>query len=296
MPCSLESLLAQPATQYTKSVIQAGLRTPGGEKTIWIVTEDYDDVKVYESFFEKNKTKILPSSYEVDGHEQKGCSFLEKIVDEILNEEDNPYIIGIRDTDYTKYEDPVHTFPKNIFHTDHRDVEMMLLSAQSVLDGLKTWNPLLIDKLEEGKAITRKLGYMRICNYLYSLGCSFKRKVKISKVWDSTTHVLRPEWEDILMNAFLNNCGNQNLSESFTEEKFNQVIKEKGLEQESYLDICQGHDTIKLLQYMMINVEYNEDYIMERMPQYYSLADIQQTQLYASLKEWESQNELSILN
>ena len=297
MLSSLESLLANPSTQYTKSVIQAGLRTPVGETVTWIVVEDSDDVDVYQPLFKEDSVRILTSAYNVDGQEQKGCSFLEKIVEEILTEEDNPSILGIRDADYTRYEVPVHVFPQNVFHTDHRDVEMMLLSSDSVQTDLEAWNPLFLSKLEEGKMVTRKLGYMRICNHLYSLGCNFKHKVKLSKLWDSRNHSVLSNWEQVLMDLFLTNCGNnENLEEPFTDEKFNAVVEEKGLEQESHWNVAQGHDTIRLLQYMMVKNEYCEKAIMKRITQAYSFTDFQTTNLYRNLKTWEESSATSILN
>ena len=49
------------STQYTKGVIQAGLRTPQGESTTWIVVEDSDDVTVYQKFFKVGITRVLTS-------------------------------------------------------------------------------------------------------------------------------------------------------------------------------------------------------------------------------------------
>ena len=36
-------------------------------------------------------------------------------------------IFGIRDRDYTSFEVLAHVFPDNVFVTDRRDLEMMLL-------------------------------------------------------------------------------------------------------------------------------------------------------------------------
>lgn len=61
---SLQDLTAHIAPSYTKAVIQAGLRTPQGEKCTWIVVEDIDDVNVYKRFFQSTITKILTSENE----------------------------------------------------------------------------------------------------------------------------------------------------------------------------------------------------------------------------------------
>lgn len=294
---SLQSLTQQSAPSYTKAVIQAGLRTPQGEEAVWIVVEDIDDVRVYERFFTENVTRVLTSKNEKG---QKGCSYVEEIVTEILAEEDDPLIFGIRDTDYTRYETPAHVFPPAIFTTDYRDVEMMMLSAPSVMDDLKAWNPDLCLKLREGQPVVRMMGYIRLCNHLYSLGCNFKRKVKISKLWDDTSHSFVSDWEVALITLFLQNYNNDpnNPHTPFTEEKFRDTIEDLALENEDSLYICQGHDTVKLLQYMMVHTQvnlYNEASIMSRMINAYSLGDFKNTRLYSQIKGWASSKGVVII-
>lgn len=54
---SLQDFTASIAPSYTKAVIQAGLRSLQGERYVWIVVEDIDDVNVYERFF--NQTLLV---------------------------------------------------------------------------------------------------------------------------------------------------------------------------------------------------------------------------------------------
>lgn len=277
---------ATPRPTYTKAAIQAGLRTPAGASVVWIVVEDVDDREVYRRFFDAEKTRILLSEND-DG--KKGCSYVEEIVTEILSEETDPLIFGIRDTDYTCYEDPAHCFPPAIFTTDHRDVEMMMLSASSVRVALNEKHPDLLVKLEEGKPVTRMMGYLRLCNHIYSLGCNFKRKVKISKAWDEPAHSLVPEWRTLLLGLFLANC-----NIPFSEAQFNQTIADKRLAEEDDLDICQGHDTLRLLQYMMMCEQYNETNIKVCMTNAYSLDDFRQTGLYQAVSGWAQVKGISI--
>lgn len=291
---SLQDLTEDIAPSYTKAVIQAGLRSPQGERCIWIVVEDVDDVNVYERFFQPDITHVLTSENE-DGN--KGCSYVEEIVTEVLAEENNPLIFGIRDTDYTRYETPAHQFPPAIFTTDHRDVEMMMLAAPSVQVALNAWHPALLVKLEEGKPVTRMMGYIRLCNHIYSLGCNFKKKVKISKLWDNTSHSLITDWESVLMTLFLNHHNNSsdNPHTPLTEEKYHRTIEKERLDNEDSLDICQGHDTIRLLQYMMVQNLYNETNIMRCMTNAYEISDFQQTELCNHIRAWEAEKGVNIL-
>lgn len=291
---SLQDFTGNIAPSYTKAVIQAGLRSPQGERYVWIVVEDVDDVNVYERFFQPSITRLLTSEDE-DGN--KGYSYVEKIVTEILAEEDDPLIFGIRDTDYTRYETPTHQFPPDIFTTDHRDVEMMMLAAPSVQSALKAWNSTLLVKLGEGEPVARMMGYIRLCNHIYSLGCNFKKKVKVSKLWDGNTHSLIANWELELMTLFLNNHNNtfNNPHVPFTVEKYHLTIEEKGLDNENSFDICQGHDTIRLLQYMMVHNQYNEASIMHRMTNAYDLSDFRQTTLCNNIRAWEARKGVNVV-
>lgn len=277
---------ATPKPVYTKAMIKAGLRTPFGASVTWIVVEDKDDRNVYKRFFDTDKTRILLSE---NDEGKKGCSYVEEIVTEIIAEETDPLIFGIRDTDYTRYEEPAHCFPPAIFTTEHRDVEMMMLSAPSVKSALNAENTDLLLKLDEGKPVTRMMGYLRLCNHIYSLGCNFKRRVKISKVWDESTHSLFSGWKAILLTLFLGNCNSP-----FSEESFNQTIADKRLEEENDLDICQGHDTLRLLHYMMMSKTYNETNIMACMTNAYSMDDFKQTTLYQNILNWTQVKGVSI--
>ena len=214
-----------------------------------------------------------------------------------MAEEDDPLIFGIRDADYTRYETPTHQFPPDIFTTDHRDVEMMMLAAPSVRTALNAWNPALLVRLKEGEPVVRMMGYIRICNHIYFLGCSFKKKVKVSKLWNDTSHSLIENWESVLMTLFLSNHNNtfNNPHVPFTAEKYHLAIVEKGLDNEDSLDICQGHDTIRLLQYMMVHNLYNETSIMHYMTKAYELSDFRQTKLCNSILAWEARKGVNIV-
>ena len=289
MMASLKETIEKNNPEYTKSVIKHGLHTDKGKKCVWIVVEDHDDIKVYERFFDN--VTILPSENE-DG--LKGAAYVESIVSEIIDEENYKLIFGIRDADYTRYEGVKHCFHAAIFVTDCRDIEMMMLSSPSVNEALAQWNKNIPELLSNGEPVLRKLGYMRICNHIKSLGCNFKKKVKISKIWDECSHALCPDWEEKLMGLFLSNCAN--CKEIFTEKDFESIVKSYGLESESKYNICQGHDTIKLLQYMLIHTQtFNERSIMSKMTESYSFDDFKNTELYKSILLWSKSNKIKVL-
>lgn len=286
---SLRETAAGDEPKGTKSTIKFALRTPRGRSIVWVVVEDVDDAVVYERFLDKDKTKIYPSTDEMG---YKGCANVERIVSEIKLEEADALIFGIRDTDYTKYESVKHVFPEDIFVTDCRDIEMMMLEAPSVQNALKEWNSCIPDMLERGEHIARIFGYMRICNHLKGLGCNFRHKVRIASVWDCNSHSFCSGWESLVVKSFIDNC-----NKPFTELEFRKFVYALNLENEPKYNVCQGHDVLALLQYMMVETGiYNKKSIRDRMVAAYSRDDFSQTKLCKSIYDWSLGKKVSILN
>ena len=277
-PASLQTTTARLQPTYTKGIIESALRSPLEAERVWVLVEDTDDMNVYKRFFDTDIVNVLPAE---DEEGRKGFEHVETIVTDILRQGLTTRIFGIRDTDYTRYEDTVHQFPPAIFHTDFRDVEMMLFSAPSVTTALVNWNPEFPAKLIECLPIARYMGYLRICNHIYKLGCRFKRKVKISVCWQDCEHAPAPDREEILVRKFLEHCHTQ-----FTREQFEQTVRDKGLVSEDYLHVCQGHDLLDLLQRSMFKLDFNKNNIMTCMTNAYSSDDFRMTQLYYNISAW----------
>ncbi|MEF2685196.1 hypothetical protein [Alistipes finegoldii] len=280
---SLEQTVGQLQPEYTEGIIRHTRNSPGGENRVWIVVEDDDDIEVYEKFFDTERTKVMPSTTR-EG--KKGCAYLEQIVTNLLTLDKDIPVFGIRDTDYTRYETQPHVFPDSVFATDCRDIELMMFEAPSVVSELTSWNPGFPAALERCRPIARHFGYMRICNYLYDLGCNFKKNVKTSKVRDNNTGALRPDWKEHSLSLFLTNC-----KEPFSEQEWRTTILEMKLEQEEDRHICQGHDVVRLLHYFMSP----NDRLRERMVKAYSLGDFRITRLYTDISGWERAREVSVL-
>lgn len=273
---SLEDTVGKLQPRYTKDVILVARNTPDKVSRVWIVVEGDDDIEIYEKFFNPDRTKVLPSEI---SKRQKGCVYLEQIVTEVLTVDATILIFGIRDTDYTRYENPPHIFPKSVFGTDYRDIETTMLAAESVLSELNAWNSRFLDTLKQCLPVARHMGYMRICNYLGKLGCNFKKKVKVASVWDENKKAFVPNWEECLLQLFLENC-----PESFSQQDFNTLRCKFAQEDDLY--ICQGHDLLRLLQYAMIP----NDRIKGRMIAAYSSEDFYQTCLYFQISKWATEH------
>ena len=172
MPKSLEDSFLEPSG--TKAAIRLALNSPAGLRVSWIVVEGEDDVAVYSKFMEPENT-VVKTSEGSDG--KQGYANVETIVTEIKSDVPVAHIFGIRDADYSKY-DERHGCPGNIFLTDRRDLEMMLLESDSVQHTLDEWLPDFENKLKKCLPVCRYFGYLRICNEVHNLGCKFHDRLK----------------------------------------------------------------------------------------------------------------------
>lgn len=285
MPLSLKDVIQQPT--HTKAVIKLALHSPEGAKRVWCVVEAPDDVTIYRKFFDTTIVSILPSD---DEERRRSCRNVEKIVSELYREEENLFLLGIRDCDYTRY-DISYSPPANVFVTDCRDIEMMMFSAPSVIEELKAWDVTFPEKIEECACVERYLGYFRIYNELQQTSCSFHDGMtKVSLIWDFATHSIKPDYKKNLFNRFKELC-----EEDVTEEEFDSFVEEKRLEEEPYVNVCRGHDMFNLLPTMMIRQEYSRAKgIWICMVNAYSYDDFSITQLYTDIKEWANVRNLMV--
>lgn len=285
MPRSLQSSIPQPS--YTKAVIQASIKSSGGNQRVWCVVESDDDVEVFERFFLVPAVSVLPSTNE-EG--RRSCRNVETIVSDLYAEEPNPQVFGIRDRDYTSFSS-TYTCPANVFLTDGRDVEMMMLKASSVIKDLRSRDPNFPDNVSLSSDVMRFLGYLRIYNDVKQLSCTFKDNLtKVSLVWDNSNHYIYPDYEERLFSKFLNISAT-----AVTRAEFDQFIAENGLEYKTNNDICRGHDVCRLLCSMMIKKEFSDPkVIFQWMKDSYSFEDFQQTSLYHDLADWSDNREITI--
>lgn len=288
---SLRSLVQAQQPRYTKAIVEAGVRSLSGAKKVWVIVEQSDDVNVYSKFLNHKYAQVLPS---LTDKGKSGYRYVEEIVSELLKEFNQILILGIRDADYTRYESTEHQFPDNIFVTDHRDLEMMLLASSSVSDALEQWNTEFSIKLGECRPLVRTIGYLRIFNYINNIGFDFRKRFKTEFIWNQETHQLKDDWATTLLSIFFNHRGNSEAA-SRIEKEYSQVIKDLELEKESEYDICQGHDVLHWLSVMMVKNDYAESKIMRRMIDAYSYEDFRRTTLHESIKLWSDSKNVSIL-
>lgn len=295
MASSTRTQVEQDTSRHTLGHILAKLNGARRTRTTFVVVEGSDDLAFYMRFFDRRvSTAYYSTKLMNDGNVQEGgCQELQNIVRTVLDDGRTDKVIGIMDTDYRRYMKG-YEYPQNIFHTDHRDMEMTALSTPSVQQSLNAWIPDFDVTMRRIEPMLRHAGKLRIVNDLYRLGCSFKSRVKIGRVFDGNAHGVYPDWKSRYNRAFWRGCFRKKKGVSEMAKELQSLCKAvvhlttHDYSKESRYDICQGHDTISLLSLCLVNTAtYSKQKIWENCFDAYGLNDFKRTHLYASLHQWE---------
>lgn len=284
---SLEYLSSRDDSRHIVNSIEIALKSSLGRQYVWVIVEAEEDFDFYKKFF-NDKTKVYSASAQ---NKKGGYIVVEKFVEEIPKSWPDVKILGIRDADYTKYQEEQYQPPQNIFLTQHRDLEMMMLSFSSACKGLERWNTQFPNKIDETLPYAKVLGYLRIYNQERNLSCMFRNaKVSLKSEWNDDLHQMNDDWESSLQEKFENGVKCKLPTFAFDLNDYRSFIQMKDLEQESAYDVCRGHDVLSLLSLMMIKTDaYTTKTITNKMIESSSLIDFKQTTLYSSLRVWEQQ-------
>lgn len=277
---SLQSTIAGLSPYYTEGNIIMALKSDNGKRTVWVIVESGDDVDVYKNFFDRNNVKVMSSE---DDKGKKGYANVETIVNNISGNY-KAMILGIRDTDYTRYDANAANFPNGVFGTDNRDLEMMMIKSKSVINALCKWFNGFNLIFEKAQPVIHFWGKLRIYNYVENKGYNFNKHFKTGLIWDQNSHSIFDDWEKIMSDKFINNIPGGNLND------FYDFVNSKNLDNEDFYNVGRGHDLIKLLALLMIKKEFNADAIMKMTKNSYSFDDFKDTCLFCNIKNWAVKN------
>ena len=270
----------------TKAAILLAVKSSAGLRSAWVVVEAEEDEAVYKKFMRPDSTVVKTSE---DSRGRKGYANVEIIVHDVKTAEPRAHIMGIRDTDYTRYEDGYEA-PTNIFLTDRRDLEMTLLEAESVQQALRAWAPNYEVALDKCIPVCRHFGYLRIYNEVSNLSVIFHENLHPAKYWDFRQHCMVESWKHDSTAKFVALAGDR-----CTAEDVSTFIFTHSLDEESLYDICRGHDLLKLLSQALVYIQYTAENIMVKMTESYSLDDFKTTRLYASIRAWQATEGVIVL-
>ena len=290
---SLKHLASRDDSLHIENAIEIALKSTLGRQYVWVVVEAEEDCSFYNQFFNSNAKVYSASARNKNG----GYLVVEKFVREIPNTCSSVKILGIRDADYTRYQAIPYSRPQNVFLTQHRDLEMMMMSFVSVKQGLDAWNENFAERIRNTIPFARTMGYLRIYNQEKSLSCCFSEaKVSLKSEWSEKKHGMNESWDVSLFRKFENGVKKSCETYTFDEDEFKKFVSENKLETELVYDVCRGHDFLSLLSLMMIQTQlYNSKTITNKMIESSSLDDFKSTTLYNDITLWEREAGMSVL-
>lgn len=303
MATTTRTKVEQDMTRHTLGHIFTKLKGQRRNRTTFVIVEGSDDLAFYGRFFDKRVVSAYYSTkLKDDGNvEDGGCEELQHIVKTVLDDGRTDNVFGIMDADYRKYVKD-YVYPQNIFHTDYRDMEMTALSTFSVRQALSSWINGFENLWNQLIPALRYAGTLRILNDKFSLGCNFKKKCKIYKVFDEQSHRIAADWKYQYYKAFVRACLKSKNQTTF-QKLCKRVFLIKALihkcffnyNQEDLFDICHGHDTIQLLSLCLVKTDvYSKLAIWEKCFDAYTLSDFAKTRLYTAINVWQTEKGVSL--
>lgn len=287
---SLRSTIESIQPQYTMGLIRFDLNNNATKNRPHVIVEGSDDKVFYDKFLSSDV--IIYDAVKDDGS-RGGWKYVLQIVKDVLLSKRTNAIIGIIDTDDTKYQRPAFIRPMNILLTDCRDMETTVVFTPHVKSFIESLNKDMCLHFNEIIDVAFYLGKLQIASKLIDLGCVFDNFMKPSLIFDGKRR-LNANWKAIIRSLFkkevkrekpkkINN--NINCSRTNIESFFNFT---DSLDKERLSDVCRGHDIIRLLSYKLQKQEYHPKLLWTKISSIYSENDFRQTCLYKDIKRYEA--------
>lgn len=269
----------------TLGMIELVISSDFNEDWTWVVVEGTDDVEIYERLFDYNKAIVCPS---LDEEGRCGCSNVEEIVETILNGYNFYRIIGLRDADYTPY-DENYVVPQNIFLTDCHDIEIQMLENNRVIEGLETKKSGIKCSLQNAYSVMREVAYLRAYSLSIQGGFNFSGYVKCSNFWNQDEKKMVIGWKKKLFDSFFATEA-ADYGHAPTICDLNKYVKDKNLENEPSWKICQGHDVVNFLHWTGSATDLYKQFI-----ELYNNEAFAVSEMYGLISQWERNNGVKIL-
>lgn len=287
-----QSAVSSEYKRIVAHILQA-IKTRLKKDSVWCVVEGPEDRKVYRKLFKREVNVEIAAIKSLTNPdvEINGCEAVEKVVAGMLNTNTTQYIFGIRDTDYTCFTG-TYQCPQNIFLTDGRDLEMMLIKSQEVRNALAALATRVPDTLDKACTITREIGYVRIfndCNRQY--GYAVNDIHRCDRLWDQRSNNFCAGYATYVWDAY-NEQGAQRIQKS----SLTTLIRQKQLTSKPNEDICQGHDTMRMFIYICSSGAKDFEYQVESAwYNHYPMSDFMQTSLYGDISGWANRKGVIVL-
>lgn len=218
-----------------------------------------------------------------------GYHYVETIVKEISSSFPKAKVIGIRDSDYTRFEKDYKQHPL-IFMTDAHSLEMMLLSSRKVFRSLSAKWISFDAQYSEILPDARHIALFYIYSVMENLKLDFeKNKMRLYHFVDSNGK-MKKNWKANLSKKFFNlpEC------RGYSPAQMNTKIKYIGPDRIDDCTLCRGHDVLNTCYKRIPHGDLTISDIMKVMIDAYSMDDFMQTELCKNLKKWQKEKHVSL--
>lgn len=288
--------------------LRSSINSPIGERTTWVLVEGTCDPWFYDRMFTGSFVKVVKVGIKDKlGNPKGGYKAVERIVYNLLKDATS-LVFGIIDKDYTQFNKQRHVDSSCIFTTDHRDLEMTLLSnddAREKLEAeiLSNTEHTRFSKLKPEdwfrkqwnlcETVCRFLGELRIAGTWVNIptGLNFK----LSLYWNAKEKALVRGWKRRIYISAFQQCLHKHYL------FFSPLIHlcsnyQHRTKKMAIWDICRGHDFMAFFSELMIDKShFSPAWMTCFLAKEITFPDIRKMQLYKSINEWQSAHGVNVL-
>lgn len=260
--------------------IKLALNSALGQNTIWLLVEGVTDCKVYSKFVSSTSVSVE----QVHG----GNLQLEKAIKELNKVTEQ--VLGIRDADFMHLEKNYNKI-NNLFYTDYHDIEMTMLSFESVRSNLYSEHKLTgTDNLWSNLLIASSFtGYIRWFNDRNNTSLNFKGFKFGDSITKSEDYSITIDKEKIIEHI---NIRSKNRQVDFDLSLIEEYINDN--KTSDLLNLCNGHDTVELLS-DIIGSSVSSKELDRHIRLSFRIEEFSQTMLYKHLQDWEIKTGFKLL-
>lgn len=260
--------------------IKLALNSKAGCGIIWLLVEGDSDCRVYSKF-------VINISVSVE-FVQGGKYQLETALKE-LNKITNK-VLAIRDADFLHLEKTYSDFD-NLFYTDYHDIEMTMLSFDSVRNNLfsEYHLPCSSDLWTNILKECSFPGYIRWYNDNVDCRLNFKKLSFANLIEYKLPEPISLDQSQLIEDINTRSSNKKNLITASIIEDFINTNKT-----DDYLNLCNGHDIVSILSHLA-GTQVSEKELHRHLRISFRIEDFEKTKLYNQLTEWESTTGFELL-
>lgn len=304
----LQNLFMNPDRIMVENDLRSSINSPIGERTTWILVEGTCDPWFYERMFTGPFVKVIKVGIKDKlGNPNGGYKAVDKIVHNLLKDATS-LVFGIIDKDYTQFNKQRHIDSSCIFTTDHRDLEMTLLSNDDAREKLQAeilsnTRPARFGKLMPEnwfckqwnlcETVCRFLGELRIAGTW--LNIPTKLNFKLSLYWNAKDKELIKRWKMHIYISAFQQCVRKNyiFLAPIIHLWSNYRHRTKMM---TIWDVCRGHDFMCFLSELMVDKShFSPAWMTYFLTKEVSLTDIRKMHLYKTIHTWQVAHGVNVL-